>query len=87
LIFFPRFFYIFRMAKIVYRIIPQPNSTFTVEVFGPGEKRYGAAGFASEADAEAWVIEKKKTAEAEKAKDVWERIAHDISPINGRQKT
>jgi hypothetical protein len=72
------------MEKTVYRIIPQANSTFTVEVFGPGEKRYGAAGFASEADAEAWVNEKKKAA---KADERWERIAANASFINGRQKT
>jgi hypothetical protein len=72
------------VGKTVYRIIPKPNSTFTVEIFGSGEKHYGASGFASEADAEAWINEKKKAA---KADEQWERIADNISPINGRQKT
>jgi hypothetical protein len=75
------------MGKIIYRIIPQPNSTFNVEIFRPGKGGYGASGFQSEAAAEAWINEKKKTAKADKADDVWERISHDASFINGRQQT
>ena len=62
------------MAKTVYRIIPQENSTFTVEIYRPGESNYGASGFASEADAEAWINEKKKIAKAdEEWEDVYKR--------------
>jgi hypothetical protein len=75
------------MAKTVYRIILQPNSTFTVKIFEPGSRHYGASGFTSVAEAEAWVKKKKEIAKADKADEVWERIAFDISPINGRQKT
>jgi hypothetical protein len=75
------------MAKSVYRIILQPNSTFTVEIFEPEGRHYGASGFTSVAEAEAWVKEKKEIAKADKADEVWERIASDVSSINGRQKT
>jgi len=84
LIFPKQFWHIFRMGKTVYRIILQPNSTFTAEIFEPGGRHYGASGFTSEAEAEAWINEKKKIA---KVDEEWERIAFDVSPINGRQKT
>jgi hypothetical protein len=71
------------MAKTVYRIVLQPNATFTVEIYRLGDRHGGAAGFASEAEAEAWISEKKKLAQAD---EVWERIPADVT-INGRQKT
>jgi len=93
LIFFTRFWHIFlrmgkpyggnHMAKTVYRIVLQPNATFTVEIYRLGDRHGGAAGFASEAEAEAWISEKKKLAQAD---EVWERIPADVT-INGRQKT
>jgi hypothetical protein len=74
------------MEKTVYRIVLQPNSTFTVEIFGPRGRRYGASGFMSVADAEVWVKSKRRSALADKADEEWERIASDVSTINGRQK-
>ena len=71
------------MGKIRYRIIPQPNLTFTVEIFGTGNRNYGAAGFANMADAETWINEKKRAA---KADEKWECISEGVR-INGRLRT
>jgi hypothetical protein len=71
------------MGKIRYRIIPQPNLTFTVEIFGTGNSIYGAAGFTNVADAEAWINEKKRAA---KADEMWERSSESVR-INGRLRT
>jgi hypothetical protein len=49
------------MAEIVYKITSGLNLTFSVEVLDPGAP-YGASGFGSEADAEAWVATKKRRA-------------------------
>jgi hypothetical protein len=49
------------MAQVTYRIMSNSEHTFTVEVSAPGIA-YGAAGFGSEADAEAWVATKKNRA-------------------------
>jgi hypothetical protein len=60
------------MGVTIYRITPQADSTFTVEIIGPGSRHRGASGFKSEAEAEAWVSEKKRMAPAD---EEWERRA------------
>ena len=71
------------MGTATYRIVPQPNLTFSVEIFGPGEKHYGAHGFTSAAYAEAWINEKKRAAKADQK---WERVASNISPVASHLK-
>jgi hypothetical protein len=69
------------MSKISYRIVLQPNSTFAVEIFGPDRRRSGAAGFTTEAAAQAWVNEKKRLAKADEKSESLDTISY------ARQKT
>jgi hypothetical protein len=60
------------MGVTIYCITRQADSTFTVEIIGPGPLHRGASGFTTEAEAEAWVSEKKRMAPAD---EEWERRA------------
>jgi hypothetical protein len=53
------------MSETAYHIIPQPNSTYDVEVATPNSVsrrsiRRGPSGFKSEAAAEAWIAKHKR---------------------------
>jgi hypothetical protein len=52
------------MAETIYRILPQSDSTFAIEIIEPGSVRgsvrRGAFGFENEAHAEAWIVEEKR---------------------------
>jgi hypothetical protein len=72
------------MGTVIYRIVPQSKSSFGVEIFGPGDRHYGAYGFMTEAAAQAWVNEKRRAAKADQK---WEQIPFNISPVDGRIKT
>jgi hypothetical protein len=54
------------MAETIYRILPQSDSTFAVEIIEPGSVRgsvrRGAFGFESQSEVEAWIAEEKRHA-------------------------
>jgi hypothetical protein len=72
------------MVETTYRITPKSDSTFTVEITGPGQRRRGAYGFRSEAEAEAWVAEKKRMATFD---ENWKRYAPRQETPDGYQET
>ncbi len=53
-----------RMTETTYRIIPQANNSYGVEVARPGVLPQRAAGFASEAEANAWIAQDKRLRDA-----------------------
>ena len=59
------------MAKISFRILPQGEEDYAVEVTQPGDPAYTVTGFRSEADAEAWVADRQFSA---KGADRWVRL-------------
>ena len=59
------------MAKILFRILPQGDGDYVLEVTEPGVPAYTIAGFKSEAEAEAWVADRQFSA---KGADRWERL-------------
>jgi hypothetical protein len=54
--------------KIRYRIIPQDDSTYSIEVTEGASDPYMVPGFKSEAEAETWAADR-----AGKSMDHWER--------------
>jgi hypothetical protein len=52
-----------------YRVLPQPNATFTVEFFDSKQSIQTVPGFRSEASAEEW-IEQHQRLESEKARSL-----------------
>ncbi len=52
------------MADATYRVIPRDTGSFTVEVTRTGALPQMAAGFASEAEADAWIAQDKRLWEA-----------------------
>ena len=54
--------------KISYRIIPQDDRTYSVEIREGGGTPYLVSGFKSEAEAQIWAAER-----AGKSMDQWER--------------
>jgi hypothetical protein len=59
------------MAKILFRILPQGEDDYAVEVTEPGDPAYTVTGFRSEAEAEAWVADRQFSA---KGADRWVRL-------------
>ena len=59
------------MAKILFRILPQGEGDYAVEVTEPGDPAYTVTGFKSEEEAEAWVADRQFSA---KGADRWERL-------------
>jgi hypothetical protein len=59
------------MAKIFFRILPQEDSAYAVEVTEPGDPAYMVGGFQTEGDAEAWVADRQF---ASKGADRWQRL-------------
>lgn len=53
-----------RMTETTYRIIRQANDSFGVEVSRPGVLPQTAAGFGSEQEATAWIIQDKRLRDA-----------------------
>ena len=43
------------MAKILYRIVPEGNNSYAVEVTDRGRLQHFESGFQTEAEAEAWM--------------------------------
>jgi hypothetical protein len=48
------------MDEPLYRVVPRPDSTYAVEIRYAGGALEGATGFRTEAEAEAWIAEKKR---------------------------
>ena len=59
------------MAKISFRILPQGEEDYAVEVTEPGDPAYTVTGFRSEAEAEAWVADRQFSG---KVADQWVRL-------------
>ena len=59
------------VAKISFRILPQGEGDYAVEVTEPGDPAYTVTGFRSEADAEAWVADRQFSG---KVADQWVRL-------------
>ena len=59
------------MAKISFRILPQGEGDYAVEVTEPGDPAYTVTGFKSEAEAEAWVADRQFSG---KVADQWVRL-------------
>jgi len=59
------------MAKILFRILPQGDGDYAVEITEPDVPAYTITGFKSEAEAEAWVADRQFAA---KDADRWERL-------------
>ena len=59
------------MAKILFRILPQGEGDYAVEVTEPGDPAYTVTGFKSEAEAEAWVADRQFSG---KVADQWVRL-------------
>lgn len=53
-----------RMTETIYRVIAQANDSYGVEVSRPGVLPQTAAGFASEAEANAWIAQDKRLRDA-----------------------
>jgi len=58
------------MAQILYRIVPEGSHSYAVEVTDRGRLLHFESGFATEAEAEAWVAAQAK---ATRGIDQWER--------------
>ena len=59
---------------IAYRVVPHSDSTYAVVVTPPGGQALeGASGFRSEAEAQAWIAEKKRLWALQRARDDKER--------------
>ena len=65
-----------RSVKIRYRIIPQEDGSYAIEVAGARGQPYTVPGFKTEMSAEAWVVHR-----AGKSMDQWER-----QPAPGRRR-
>ena len=52
------------MADATYRVIQRDDDSFTVEVTRNGALLHTAAGFATEAEADAWIAQDKRLWEA-----------------------
>jgi hypothetical protein len=54
------------MAETIYRILPQADSTFAVDIIEHGairgSVRRGAFGFINQSDAEGWIVQEKRYA-------------------------
>ena len=48
------------MTDVIYRIVHLPDDSFVVEIARPGALAQTAAGFATEAEASAWISQDKR---------------------------
>ena len=53
------------MADSIYRVVPRPDGSFTVEIARSGALPQTAAGFATETEAARWIARDKRLCESD----------------------
>jgi hypothetical protein len=64
------------MEKTTYRLIPEKNGRFSVEMTKPGGRRRIIPDFRDEAEANAWIIQMQRLIEAAHPHMPWHAKAH-----------